>query len=142
MKLLDVFESVLFEGSVKPDERVKIYDDNNFLVVRPLSHTASRKYGCYSKWCSATSNKDEFDRYNSSGNYLIYIINKNYVKPENSPVNLNKIAIEVEYDGNEIYLNWYDADNKNIRDTNYNGEILPDYITKIIQNYIKQNKPI
>ena len=55
---------------------IKDYEDDEWLIVRPLSHLASRKYGAGSKWCTAATNDSHtFYDYTSSG-CLIYIIKK------------------------------------------------------------------
>ena len=55
---------------------IKDYEDDEWLIVRPLSHLASRKYGAGSKWCTAATNDSHtFYDYTSSG-CLVYIIKK------------------------------------------------------------------
>jgi hypothetical protein len=54
----------------------KVYDDENWLVVRPISYESSLKYGATTKWCTVSSNSPEhFFRYSESG-ALFYILNK------------------------------------------------------------------
>ena len=63
------------EKEVK-NESVKIYEDDRFLIVEPLSHGASCYYGQNTKWC--TTSKDDtryFDTYTKEG-FLYYIIDK------------------------------------------------------------------
>ena len=63
------------EKEVK-NESVKIYEDDRFLIVEPLSHGASCYYGQNTKWC--TTSKDDtryFDTYTKEGS-LYYIIDK------------------------------------------------------------------
>lgn len=63
------------EKEVK-NESVKIYEDDRFLIVEPLSHGASCYYGQNTKWC--TTSKDDtryFDKYTKEGS-LYYIIDK------------------------------------------------------------------
>lgn len=54
----------------------RIYEDDRFLIVRPLSHKSSCYYGANTKWCT-TSRDDSgyFDRYTKRGK-LFYIIDK------------------------------------------------------------------
>ena len=57
-------------------EVVKVIDDQEWLIVRPLTYESSRAYGAGTKWC--TTSKDSphhFFRYYSRG-ILIYCINK------------------------------------------------------------------
>lgn len=54
----------------------KVYDDKNWMVVRPITYESSLKYGATTKWCTASSsNPDHFFRYTRNG-ALFYILNK------------------------------------------------------------------
>ena len=54
----------------------KVYDDKNWMVVRPITYESSLKYGATTKWCTASSNNpDHFFRYTRNG-ALFYILNK------------------------------------------------------------------
>ena len=54
----------------------KVYDDKNWMVVRPNTYESSLKYGATTKWCTASSNNpDHFFRYTRNG-ALFYILNK------------------------------------------------------------------
>lgn len=57
-------------------EREKLYEDDNFLLVVPLTHTASCKYGANTKWCTSSSDDTMFNKHNNMGS-LAYIIVKN-----------------------------------------------------------------
>jgi hypothetical protein len=82
MKNILNFTSFLNEGKVKKDERIEILRDDTYLVVAPLTHVASCKYGAYTHWCSAapgSGTEDSFDKSNTSvnqpnGSKLIYIL--------------------------------------------------------------------
>jgi len=53
-----------------------IYEDGEWLLLRPLTHYASMKYGSNTKWCTTTENSPEyFHKYTKRG-VLIYCINK------------------------------------------------------------------
>jgi hypothetical protein len=59
------------EGSI-----IKLHDDSEWLIVKPLTFAASKKYGAFTKWCTTSKNNPEyFTRYINRGS-LIYIINK------------------------------------------------------------------
>ena len=60
---------------IEPSEREKIYEDNNFLLVVPLTHTASCKYGANTKWCTSSSDETMFKKHNKMGS-LAYLIIK------------------------------------------------------------------
>ena len=58
------------------NEIIKLLDDEEWLVVRPLTFLSSRKYGSNTKWCTTSEgNPDYFIKYASKG-VLIYCINK------------------------------------------------------------------
>ncbi len=61
---------------IEPHEREKLYEDNNFLLVVPLTHTASCKYGANTKWCTSSSDDTMFKKHNRMGS-LSYLIIKN-----------------------------------------------------------------
>ena len=55
---------------------VRVFEDDTWLVLRPLTFSASCKYGAATKWCTtAISEPQHFYRYWSRG-ALIYILNK------------------------------------------------------------------
>ena len=53
----------------------KIYEDDEWLSLRPLSLEASMKYGANTKWCTTTQSGQYYARYSARG-ILIYNINK------------------------------------------------------------------
>jgi hypothetical protein len=55
---------------------VKVHEDEKWLILKPLTFSASAKYGAGTKWCTTSTNsKQHFVRYWKKGQ-LIYIINK------------------------------------------------------------------
>jgi hypothetical protein len=58
------------------NEIIKVYEDEEWLLVRPLTYLSSRKYGSNTKWCTTQeSNPEYFLKYTKKG-VLIYCINK------------------------------------------------------------------
>jgi hypothetical protein len=54
----------------------KLFEDEQWLVLKPLSYLASKKYGASTKWCTASDKEpDYYYRYVKRG-ILIYVINK------------------------------------------------------------------
>lgn len=54
----------------------KLYETNEWLIIKPLSFLASKKYGSSTKWCTTQENNpDYYLRYSRRG-ILIYCINK------------------------------------------------------------------
>lgn len=53
-----------------------VYEDEEWLMVLPLTYNSSKKYGSNTKWCTTTENNPEyFVKYTSKG-VLVYCINK------------------------------------------------------------------
>ncbi len=92
-------ENVQTEKDIKK-EADKIYEDDRFLIIRPLSHKSSCYYGANTTWCTTSEgNNDYFNRYTSRGK-LYYIIDK-----KSSDRTYGKMALLVPF-GNgspEIY---------------------------------------
>lgn len=58
------------------NEIIKVHEDEEWLLIRPLTYLSSRKYGANTKWCTTTEgNPDYFLKYSKKG-VLIYCINK------------------------------------------------------------------
>jgi hypothetical protein len=74
-----------------PNEYEKIYEDDTYLLVSPLTHNASCKYGANTKWCTTNRESDElFDEHFISGT-LTYLIIKD--KNLSNLLNGSKFAI-------------------------------------------------
>lgn len=55
---------------------LKVYEDDQWLLLRPLTYVSSKKYGSNTKWCTTSdSNPEYFFKYAKKG-VLIYCINK------------------------------------------------------------------
>jgi hypothetical protein len=55
---------------------LKLHDDGEWLIIKPLTYESSKKYGAGTRWCTAAESEDyQFYNYTSRGN-LIYTINK------------------------------------------------------------------
>jgi hypothetical protein len=89
-------EMLLYENSVKNDERINIYRDNEYIVVRPLNERASCKYGAYTKWCISAPSSGAWDT--NPNAIVIMIIQRNY-KIDSKRENL--IQKFLEYKNNE-----------------------------------------
>jgi hypothetical protein len=53
-----------------------VYEDDEWLLVRPLTYQSSKKYGANTKWCTTQSDNSEYFLKYSSKGVLIYCINK------------------------------------------------------------------
>ena len=57
-------------------QAIKVFEDEKWLAVRPLTFQASSKYGSGTKWCTTYKReKNYFEKYWRTGN-LVYFINK------------------------------------------------------------------
>jgi len=78
---------------------IKLYEDNKWLVIVPLSHQASCFYGAETKWCTATKDKDSYyNQYKKNGE-LYYVINKKSDK--SNPY--HKMALNFTLNDVELY---------------------------------------
>ena len=79
---------------------VKLYNDDRWLVVVPLSHDASCYYGAGTRWCTTTKNNASYyNRYKESGE-LYYIIDK---KGDEKYDDLHKAALNFTSNDVEVY---------------------------------------
>lgn len=82
-------------------QTIKILDNDEWLIIKPLSYEASLKYGATTKWCTAAKeDKQYFNQYTKNG-ILIYFIDK---------INNRKYAIHRKIKGNDI--TYWDAEDK------------------------------
>ncbi len=59
------------------EKQVKIvFEDDEWLLIRPLTYLSSKKYGSNTKWCTTTENNPEYFLKYSKKGVLIYCINK------------------------------------------------------------------
>ena len=64
------------EAKNMENEVLKVYEDNEWLLLRPLTYLSSKKYGANTKWCTTSEGSSQyFDKYSKKG-VLIYCINK------------------------------------------------------------------
>ena len=90
-------------------ETEKVYEDPNILIVRPLTHKSSCKYGAGTRWCTTDYDKTHYERYTSGTQGLYYIILKKFDQSNK----FYKIAIHKSPSGED---EWYDAQDKPFSD--------------------------
>lgn len=88
--MITKFLNFINEGRVPPDERIKLLEDDNYLVVVPLTDKASYKYGAYTNWCISAPNSERSissDGINrvSGENIIVFLLNKKYNKSKEIP---------------------------------------------------------
>lgn len=87
----------------KSVDNKKLYQDEEILVVRPLTHEASCRYGSFTKWCIATSSRVHWDSH-FKNNFIVYYLDK---------INNRKFAILIPYHGNESEMSvWNQEDDQ------------------------------
>jgi hypothetical protein len=95
-----------YEGKRKPkvddSESVKLVDNDELSVVKPLTHQSSCKYGSGTKWCTTHQDSKYFDDYTTKGN-LYYI----HLKKLNKSEDFYKMAVFVRFQNNTE--EWYNA---------------------------------
>jgi hypothetical protein len=103
-----------------------IYSDDEWIVLRPLTHHSSRKYGSSTKWCTTQENNPEyFIRYAKRG-ILLYMINK---------VTGLKVACFKSLDTDPEFSFWNQADT---RIDSMESE-LPLFIMECIREEVREN---
>jgi len=81
---------------------VNVFEDEKWLIVRPLTYESSLKYGSSTRWCTAAkSSPEHFFRYSESG-MLFYCLNK---------INGYKVAIFKSLRERELSF-WDSTDNR------------------------------
>jgi len=120
---VSVAELKLIEKEMEK-EVVKIYSDDEWLILRPLTTLSSEKYGYGTKWCT-TMSTEYFLNY-SRYSILIYIINR-----------INGLKIAFHYSLKDGSISFWNAEDQRIDSMQAN---LPGFIFDIIQSEMKIGK--
>jgi hypothetical protein len=130
---LDEIRNAVSLGELRQNEKemskqiFKEYEDENWLFLRPLTFSASSRYGSSTKWCTTyKSDKHYFMRYWQRG-ILVYAINK---------ITGYKFAIfKALSDGPELSF-WNSADQR----IDFLEVDIEDYMFPVIKNILKSKK--
>lgn len=132
-KNLDEIRASVGLASLKENEKemksqiVKEYEDDTWLVLRPLTFGSSSKYGSATKWCTTyQTDKQYFQRYWKRG-ILVYFINK---------VTGLKFAVFKSLDGERELSFWNAADQR----VDFLELEIDDYMLPIIKQILKSDK--
>jgi hypothetical protein len=107
---------------------IKIHEDDEWLLLRPLTYASSKKYGSNTKWCTTQeTNPEYFTKYSSKG-VLIYCINK---------VNGYKVASFYSLDKNDPEFSYWNQKDSRIDSTD--SELTLELIG-FIRDYVKDPK--
>jgi len=103
---------------------IKVYEDDKWVIVKPLTFSASAKYGAGTKWCTTyLKEKSYFEKYWRTG-ILVYFINK---------TNGYKFAGYKNLDEKNDLTFWNSADNR----TDFLELDIDDYLFPIIKNVFR-----
>jgi hypothetical protein len=94
IRVIENAETLKDEKTFIREDHVNVLaESDRYILIQPVTHRGSLKYGAGTKWCTASKNSPEvFDRYNKKG-YLAYLIDKT-----NTVAKLgSKIAFYLEY---------------------------------------------
>lgn len=132
-KSIDEIRSAVTLASMKMWEKElegqahKEYEDDKWLIIRPLTFSASCKYGSSTRWCTTyKAEKQYFERYWRRG-ILIYFINKK---------NGYKVAAFKALDGDTEFSFW-NAEDQRVDFLEINFD---DYLYSIVRSIFKSNK--
>jgi hypothetical protein len=116
-------EEVLSGKKVTPIQEI-IFEDDNYLIIKPLNLDSARKYGRGTKWC--TSSRDANYFYDYSRGILIYVIGKG-----------GNPNWGVHFDMDDIKLTWWDTVDEQV-----DGMLVdaPLEIKEFIVKYVSEEK--
>ena len=107
---------------------IKEYEDDTWLIVRPLTFQSSSKYGASTRWCTTyQKEKHYFERYWSRG-ILVYFINK---------ITGYKFAGFKSLGENDTELSFWDASDNRI---DYLDTEADDYLYPIVKKILSSKK--
>jgi hypothetical protein len=98
---LSLLSQVINDAEIAKDEKTFVREEHSnvllendrYLLLQPVTHRGSLKYGAGTKWCTASKRDPEvFNRYTKNG-YLVYLIDKTK-KVSNTG---SKMALYMEY---------------------------------------------
>lgn len=75
MTSLSLAEMILDHKGLEKQVKI-IFENDEWLLIRPLTFLSSKKYGSNTKWCTTTENNPEYFLKYSKKGVLIYCINK------------------------------------------------------------------
>jgi len=105
-KALDVVKSSV-EKKQKANDAVKLWDDENVLVIAARTHEASCRYAAGTKWCTGAEDTDvHWKRHHQAGTEFIWI-NKKLDKTNSK----YKLSLHIKWNENGTNFNsdWCDA---------------------------------
>jgi hypothetical protein len=133
-KSFDQMISAMGVAEMKAEEKelesqvIKIHEDAEWLLIRPLTFKSSCKYGANTKWCTTTEHNPEYYNKYSKRGVLIYCINKK---------NGYKVATFYSLDKNEPELSYWNQKDTRIDSTDSQLSL---ELIGFIRDYVKDPK--
>jgi hypothetical protein len=138
MLQIHLFEAKNREMFKKSKKEIhKIFEDENYMIFKPLTYLASCSYGYQTKWCTAMVNEPSYF-YNHSKGILIYLIDKKENKKFAFYKKIPQPYEMEDYDHENYVFKTYNQEDKQI-DTIQTG--LPMNILQIIMMECDTNLP-
>ena len=107
---------------------IKMHEDGEWLLIRPLTFKSSCKYGANTKWCTTTEHNQEYYNKYAKRGVLVYCINKKTGY---------KVAAFYSLDKNEPEFSYWNQKDTRIDSTDSN---LPLELIGFIRDYVKDPK--
>jgi Leucine-rich repeat (LRR) protein len=136
------------EIQIAEQDAKKIFEDDNLLVIQPLTEQASCKYGAGTKWCTAAKKDNMFEEYSKKGPIYILIPKEpNYTKEKYQiSIEAEQFMNEKDEEVNYNYLINRFPELKTIDEFRdwinmeelYFGRINTEFFTNIVRLYIKK----
>tara|TARA_B100002019_G_scaffold45661_2_gene38371 strand:+ start:4938 stop:6614 length:1677 start_codon:yes stop_codon:yes gene_type:complete len=147
-RLMDEVESIMTRKDKEKmfkSEVDKVYEDDNWVIIRPKSHGASCYYGAGTKWCTTSKNKNFFEKYNREG-VLYYVIKKQSGKDYKIALFKRLPKVGTDYNTNRRVLGrvpddeWYDMEDNLLdgRTSSIVTSMLPDKAIQVIEDLYKK----
>jgi hypothetical protein len=133
-KSFDQMISAMGVAEMKAEEKeletqvIKIHEDVEWLLIRPLTFKSSCKYGANTKWCTTTEHNQEYYNKYAKRGVLIYCINKK---------NGYKVGAFYSLDKNEPEFSYWNQKDNRIDSTESQ---LPLELIGFIRDYVKDPK--
>ena len=133
-KSFDQMISAMGVAEMKAEEKeletqvIKLHEDSEWLLIRPLTFKSSCKYGANTKWCTTTEHNPEYYNKYSKRGVLIYCINKK---------NGYKVAAFYSLDKNEPEFSYWNQKDTRIDSTD--SQLTLELIG-FIRDYVKDPK--
>ena len=101
MRIKNLFNSIIEEG--KQNERIKHIDTDDVLLVEPLSHDASCRYGRNALWCTSMKADDFHYRIKTAGGQrLLYLILDPTWEGARFAIHIQRNKVTLYDDGNRV----------------------------------------